>query len=232
MLTGRRREFLKELVRLSGRAQAAVHYTEIARALGVSKWSAYDMLRELARQGLARCIYHLDKAGPGRSQVRFVPTARGLEAVLGLSGRHQLSLSHLRERVGEGGYRHLLLGETGVGPLLFCGQLLAGLVRYIHELGDRSASFWRNLLARAEPAAGGLIMFAGGAGAVLAETGGDPEVSRRLPGLLSRFAQYVSEMGDEYRRLLHDLVQDLLADVARCECPSNSENPGRKEGVR
>ena len=76
-LTRRQEEFVRNLVALYRKDQTAVHYTELAERLGVSRFTAYDMLRLLEEKGLVASRYELDEArsGPGRSTIVYEPTA-------------------------------------------------------------------------------------------------------------------------------------------------------------
>ncbi len=89
-LTNRQVEFVEKLLDLYGEIEESIHYSQVAERLGVSRSTAYEMLRLLERKGYARAHYYLDEAGgPGRSTVLFSPTARA----------HAM-LSRLREQVG------------------------------------------------------------------------------------------------------------------------------------
>ena len=50
-LTRRRYQFLETLARLVEESGGPVHYGDVADSLDVSKWTAYDMMRELVDQG-------------------------------------------------------------------------------------------------------------------------------------------------------------------------------------
>ncbi|MBE3583886.1 MAG: hypothetical protein IMX01_07235 [Limnochordaceae bacterium] len=77
-LTGRRMEFLVCLARLCQQSGQPVHYALVAQELGVSKFTAYDRLRELLSDGYLTQAYELPTAGrPGRSLVLFAPTLLG-----------------------------------------------------------------------------------------------------------------------------------------------------------
>jgi DNA-binding MarR family transcriptional regulator len=69
-------------------AQQPVHYTTLADRLGVSKITAYDMLRLLEDRGLTSSEYVLrgKGQGAGRSSVFFKPTRQAEEMFLDLAG--------------------------------------------------------------------------------------------------------------------------------------------------
>jgi len=74
VLTPRRRQFLDAIKEIYDRTQAPVHYTELAEALEVSKWTAYDMVRSLASIGAVRLDYVHDSPGKaGRSKLGAIP---------------------------------------------------------------------------------------------------------------------------------------------------------------
>lgn len=76
-LTRRQEAFIRTFLDVYRETQGPVHYSVLAERLGVSRFTAYDMLRLLEEKGLVTSDYQLtaDKSGPGRSEVVFVPTA-------------------------------------------------------------------------------------------------------------------------------------------------------------
>lgn len=74
-LTGRRKQFLDTVCRLYEQTGEPVHYVTLAEQMGVSRWTAYDMLKELERAGHLKAEYtiNVDERPPGRSMIRFVP---------------------------------------------------------------------------------------------------------------------------------------------------------------
>ncbi len=81
-LSKRRFEFLEALVDLVSPKGTPVHYVDVSERMSVSKWTAYDMMRELVEDGLAERSYSVNRAGlPGRSQVLFRPTEKGFNLV-------------------------------------------------------------------------------------------------------------------------------------------------------
>lgn len=90
-LTRRQEEFIRNLLDLYHEANQPLHYTELAERLGVSRFTAYDMLRLLEEKGFAASTYRLagDKSGPGRSEVVFIPTERAHQLVADLTQNQQ-----------------------------------------------------------------------------------------------------------------------------------------------
>lgn len=107
-LSHRRIEFLSTLVRLVQESGRPVHYSDIAESMSVSKWTAYDMMQQLAAHNLVEIQYSVSSKGlPGRSQVLFMPTRKGIEAVSslnasGMSSREDIGSGHQSGAVQEG----------------------------------------------------------------------------------------------------------------------------------
>lgn len=72
-LTSRQGEFLSSLLDLYRAHRRAISYTEVAAAMKVSKWTAYDILRGLYQRGFLR-MEHAVPAGKGRSQILYRPS--------------------------------------------------------------------------------------------------------------------------------------------------------------
>jgi Mn-dependent DtxR family transcriptional regulator len=74
-LTNRQETFIKNLLQLYQESEDAIHYTVLAERLGVSRFTAYDMLRVLEDKGFVRSEYRLsDENKTGRSERVFIPT--------------------------------------------------------------------------------------------------------------------------------------------------------------
>jgi hypothetical protein len=87
-LTHRQQEFLSRFLDLYREERDNLHYTVVARRLGVGNVTAYEMLRLLEQRGLVEATYQLpeEPRGPGRATVLFRPTplaARLLDQLAG-----------------------------------------------------------------------------------------------------------------------------------------------------
>jgi len=80
VLTRRRREFLATVVDIYEETGLPVHYVTVAQKLKVSKWTAYDMLRQLEKDGYLEVEYAVARDRmPGRALVLFRPAPRANE---------------------------------------------------------------------------------------------------------------------------------------------------------
>jgi hypothetical protein len=75
-LTSRQEVFIRNLLDLFREVKGPIHYSVLAERVGVSPFTAYDMLRLLEEKGLVFSDYQraADRTGPGRSEVVFAPT--------------------------------------------------------------------------------------------------------------------------------------------------------------
>src|SRR5512142_2129230 len=81
-LTSRQRRMLQVLSALDDQAHEPIHYSAVARELGIHNSAAYQMLRALEQMGYVSADYILPGSpGPGRSTVVFGLTARGRSAL-------------------------------------------------------------------------------------------------------------------------------------------------------
>ena len=76
MLTRRQEEIIHKMLDLYHELQGPIHYSTLADRLGVSPFTAYDMLRLLEEKGFLSSEYQLapNKTGPGRAMRVFQPT--------------------------------------------------------------------------------------------------------------------------------------------------------------
>ena len=149
-LTFRQKSFLSRLLDLYREACQPLHYTEVAQSLGLGKSSAYDMLRLLEQRGLVTSEYVLPKESPspGRSHVRFWPTAKAEEtlsqsvAEIEVDGEEweQLRAWMLgRLQGGKGAGHEGVLGEVmnmipkAQSPLAVCAQIITVLLLSLKE---------------------------------------------------------------------------------------------------
>ena len=84
----RQRQFLGAFVRLYKRTGKPVHYSDVAKLMGVSPFTAYDAMLELSRKGFVKKDFELG-LGKGRARVNFQP-ATGFEFDSPITGESSL----------------------------------------------------------------------------------------------------------------------------------------------
>lgn len=74
-LTRRQEEFVQKMIELKQEVAGPIHYSLLAERLGVSPFTAYDMLTLLEEKGYVTSVYQIptDKCGPGRAERVFYP---------------------------------------------------------------------------------------------------------------------------------------------------------------
>ncbi len=123
-LTRRQESFLRQLLNLYHEINKPLHYSEVAERVGVSRFTAYDMLRLLEEKGLVVSDYQLavDKSGPGRSEIVFMPTERTRRLLDSLGeGEAEGNWEEWRDQL----LRHVHLGHLGLPEMEVVEELLA-----------------------------------------------------------------------------------------------------------
>ncbi|HHY33390.1 MAG TPA: hypothetical protein GX515_10355 [Firmicutes bacterium] len=232
-LTERKREFLEALRRLYQEQGHAVHYEDVARAVGVSKWTAYDMLRELAADGLVGVEYVLNRnvRMPGRSMIMFRPNDPGEGAgerrpkpagrlafgdELALIKKNLVaSLSELRGSTSQGIWQGFMEDlDRANGPAAFCGYMAVLLVACTRLLGGNSVDVLARLVQAGADAHSALLVFSGAImGMLLVHPAVSGETTGRMAAYMRRFQEQVDRLSGQERSLLLDFVREIARPV-------------------
>lgn len=216
-LTTRRRELLSALDAATTVAGGAVHYSAVAEPLGISPWTAYDLLRELERDGLVAASYtHRQGVAVGRTQVGFAPTDAGRAAL----GEPPAPLAEERA------LRRAKARFAGLGPLSSAigavertsrGVDLAGHLGFwldqAERLPGRTRAGLRQLLRTAPEAATALSMFVAAVyGAVGSESAEMADaLAAEVSAFQRRLARTTAARRDRLARSLATLLENLAA---------------------
>lgn len=226
-LTQRQTDFLRKLLDLYYQARQPIHYSQVAEALGVNRFSAYDMLKLLEQKGYLKSQYVLgpSRSGPGRSSIAFSPTTKAHAAMRLLGGRGSSSedwyvvreavLARLRERPagGDALLQELMAHLPEVtAPLEYCAETAAALVLNLHAIRQRAAELHPLKALAALAPAGGLEigMLAGLSIGSALSRGVDRAVLDRLLDLTHRFQSQLATLSEEHRRNLSELANEAL----------------------
>lgn len=222
-LTRRQEEFIINLHNLSDELDGPIHYSLLAERLGVSPFTAYDMLCLLEEKGLAKSVYQLasDRSGPGRAERVFTPTrealARQKQAVhnTGKSDPKKGDLTRIvLDHIRSGSFpdRELLEDALARIPLevewddlQFCMEVMTVIViRLRGNAGEQAvARFWREITpdnSTVNP--NHLSAFAGFSYRIAAqECASDPEWVNKMLENINLFLEIISEM--EANKIIH-----------------------------
>ncbi|NOZ27440.1 MAG: hypothetical protein GXP39_05225 [Chloroflexi bacterium] len=237
-LTPRQRAFLAELEHLARERGGPVHYTEVAASLGVSPFSAYDMLKVLEEKGMARSLYVLEArgGGPGRPRVLFLPARRDVAFQEDSEGYNaapeewssftERILERLRE-TSQSGYGDLLrdllrhLPERR-RPLLFCAEMTAALLINLARVRSRIADtslvdVLSGLLVADEIGLGTLAGLS--LGSTLNMTS-DRHLLETLYANVQRYQKAIHGLNEESQRRLSEFLQEAIHILAGRQRPA------------
>jgi DNA-binding PadR family transcriptional regulator len=229
-LTARQRAFLDKLLELYREHKAPVHYSDVAKRLGVNRFSAYDMLKVLEKKGFVASSYALaaGHTGPGRSMVVFAPTSQGRSAVrpnggptrIGedWSGVRERVLNKLREardaNVREAIGELLARLPEATAPLDFCTGMVGILLLNMKRAKARAGGLnpFGALAALRTSDDTGLETLAGlSLGATLSDDDDSgPSLTQRLLDHARRYQANLPTLSAEARSALAQFLEDAL----------------------
>ncbi|KUK32716.1 MAG: Iron dependent repressor [Thermoanaerobacterales bacterium 50_218] len=229
-LTERQKEFLKQIFDNYVKHKTPIHYSAVAQWLGVSKWTAYDMLRKLSKEGYLSPHYCLSRKGcPGRSILCYVPTKKlaqllGREEELQREEWHdwkEMLLSRIESlRCREGhqlvGELSELLSETKT-PMMFCAGVLALFAAYIRSVNEKGMQMVQQVAEAINRPEQRLSLLSGMVVGLLSKgSSGDDspgEGGGILSTLVNKYHQYLERVDRKHYSLLSDFLDDLFQVV-------------------
>ena len=224
-MTRRRKEFLHTIKKIYENTGTPVHYITVAEALGVSKWTAYDILKELEKEGYLRSEYAVsrEERNPGRSAILFLPTPKAGELFL----IEKEEIDHIEEwqaarekllgifeNVKTRGSKKIIVDllkempATGA-PIIISAKIIVILIVYIQKLGTKTVKMVKNLLQPALRPDMILSLFAGTALGATVRNRQDV-INDRLAGEVGRLQKYISEFSAKENILLVKFLDDAL----------------------
>ncbi|SHI56182.1 hypothetical protein [Desulfofundulus thermosubterraneus] len=230
-LTQRRKEFLYKIINLFHHTGLPVHYATVAQALGVSKWTAYDILKELEKGDFLRREYTLSRGekAPGRSMVVFRPTEKALQVLSpsneniakdlkakkiedwSLARERLLSIFDNLKNLNPQKIREELLEEMSriELPVVFSAYTIALLVTHIHEMNSRGIAALKHILELAPKPELVLSLFAGSVIGTMLKNMKDA-VNNKILACIRRFEDHISKCDNQERRLLASFLTEAL----------------------
>jgi len=229
-LTGRQRDFLDKFFDLYREANRPLHYAVLAESLGVSKPTAYDMLRVLEERELVASEYVLPEGGgPGRSSVVFRPTEKAARVMAQAAGERwdkeeweQARGSILQSlREGKGPDYQNLLDEIlsripeRKSPMLYATEMITAAILNLNQLKEEAEArgLFKNLRSLGFPDELGLNVLAGlNLGLTMVE-----KANRRVTTLLLSYTQkyqdHLARLSAENKKRLSDFAQEVMKIV-------------------
>lgn len=231
MITARRLEFLRTIKEIYESSSLPVHYVKVAEKMGISKWSAYEMLKSLERDGLLSRHYEVNSAGkhPGRSMILFAPT-RLLVQIVNAAATDVQALTpewqQIKQRLlsvfdqAEPAKTKALLDQLARElpevnpPLVACAYVATLLIAQLHNLGENGLGVIRIIMKGAVKAESGLAMLAGAIMGLLARAGLPIQIVSHLSSLLPGFQKNLASLDKGEQELLMEFVDQALDKAA------------------
>lgn len=222
-MSKRRLQFLDQLVSLYKKQRLPIHYEALAKAIGVSKWTAYDMLKAIEKSGFVTRSYETNPNETGRSQVMFTPTEKAT-VLLGkqqtppiATDRGEDSLIAIREMIGKlkrmpvQELMKKLLNELPDkrSNLELCGYILGILIIYVKKIEGRTDKLIFKLYDRTAGQHARLLMFIGTVIGTVFQTMSD-ELSSELVELVGNYVKMIGELTHNEQAMLAEFVREAL----------------------
>lgn len=233
-LTPRQQAFLDALFDLYCELGGPVHYTVVAKRLGVNRFSAYDMLRLLEEKGVVASSYTLkdEHSGPGRTMVMFYPTNKATKYLTQLRDQvgsrddwyqtRQRLLNQLRQ-AKEGSYnkalRDILAHLPNVKtPLAYCTEMLSVLLLNMAQASQKAGQLFSygplsSMVVEGQAGLGALAGF--GLGSLMSCHADDPSLADKLARHIREFQTQLGELSEESINRLTSYAQDALKLLER-----------------
>ncbi|MFK9095274.1 Lrp/AsnC family transcriptional regulator [Bacillus salipaludis] len=219
-LTKRRREFLDQIWQQYQTTNLPVHYSDVAKAIGVSKWTAYDVLKTLESQGLLKRSYAVNENETGRSVVVFSPT----EIADHLFKKERREISNREEWEGILNKVSDIMENQQNLPLIdainyilelmkhvevkleFCAYFLCVLILYLNSLGDSTKDLTVNMVNASEESKVQLTVFVGAVVGMIIQSVGE-ELSPEMISLVQQFFDNVNQLNTAELELLIEFIK-------------------------
>lgn len=223
-MSKRRMQFLDKLVGMYQKQRLPVHYEALANAIGVSKWTAYDMLKEIEKSGYVTRSYEVNPNETGRSQVVFTPTDKAAELFEQQRSNQEVpenweaSLQSIQDMLTS-------LKHTSIQDLMkkllyempqrqtnleFCGYILGILMVYLKKVGGRTETIIQHLVKKTVNHHASLLMFMGTVLGTIIQTMSE-EFSNELVELIGSYVKMIDQLNDGEQALLANFLEDALA---------------------
>jgi len=220
MLTKRRLQFLQKLMDLYQKTNLPIHYEALAKAIGVSKWTAYDMLKEIEKLGFISRSYETNPKETGRSQVVFVPTSKASE-LFTQPRSETFDMADWNQTVENISTLLINLKNTSLNEALrkmmeeisrmntrihFCAYMIGLLLVYLKKLGGKTESLIHHVVQMVPSKEAGMTMFIGTVLGTVFQTVNE-DLGLEIADLVSQLLHSISVLTGEEKAMLSDLLE-------------------------
>ena len=226
-VTRRRMDFLQKIKQIYEATNLPVHYVRVAEMLGVSKWSAYEMLKTLEKEGFLASQYEVNqgKKFPGRAMVLFTLTRLADAVLSGKTLEEKVPLKEwqqakerlmkqcegLKKNNPREANEQLMAELPGLErPLIFSAYMIVLLIAQLQTLSEKSLGLVKNVVLGATKAETGLAMFAGAAVGSMLKTATQLPLLSQIVSHLDRFQDNLAKLNQFEQALLMDFLEESL----------------------
>jgi Mn-dependent DtxR family transcriptional regulator len=206
-LTERKRDFLQAVERMYGETGRPVHYEEVAENLGVSKWTAYDVIKKLVQAGFLK-IHYQRLSAPGRSRITVIPVAMGQQRQQ--TFRDILKIMQDIKQKKSKNILELLSKNIGEQPKgIFCAYVIV-----MSLLALRPVLSNKNFLELIAGEVCPQVILATLGGMMLGNLlKSKSEEFKQIEGYLQNYQQYISEATEEERKQLVEFLKKAVCQL-------------------
>lgn len=221
-LTNRKRQFLTLIFKQYRDTREPVHYIEIADKLGVSKWTAYDIMKSLAEKGFLEVEYTIGGArSRGRSQVVFKPTSKTEELFYGVKGKEWDEIKdnllkrfkYIKNNRQPRNIDEMLreIKNTKI-PLFFSAYILALMLAHLVWSSQNILSVIKGMLSSSSNPDVLLVFFVGSALSSVLENSKQHQ-RELITQHVSEFNEHIVNISPNEKKLLVDFLKEALYHV-------------------
>ncbi|MGN7300186.1 Lrp/AsnC family transcriptional regulator [Ferdinandcohnia sp. SAFN-114] len=222
-LTKRKKQFLDKLMDLYQQTKLPVHYETLAQKIGVSKWTAYDMVKELEKLHYLTRDYALNRGETGRSQVVYLPTEKAYdlftetrvkEISLEEWEQTKTSVKHFLVRLNCLSRREAIqkiLEEISITKvhITFCAYIIGLLLLHLEGLGKKTDALIKNLVHGSPTSEMKLTMFVGTIVGTIIQNMND-DIGVEVTALVSRYLTYIHTLSENEKEMLANFLNERL----------------------
>nr|WP_275901090.1 Lrp/AsnC family transcriptional regulator [Paenibacillus periandrae] len=216
-------QFLQKLMDLYQKTNLPIHYETLAQTLEVSKWTAYDMLKEIEKLGYLSRSYQVNSKETGRSQVLYVPTAKAsqlfeqnlsedfdpIEWKATVAKINKL-LSRLKGSAQTEAIQLMLEETSKVSSRLdFCAYIIGLLLMFLRKLSGKNDYLIHDLVSRAPNNETGMTVFVGMVLGTAIQTLND-EIGVELIEMVSQYFKSILDLTEIEKEMLFDFLIQAL----------------------
>ena len=216
------------MVKIYRKFKKPIHYSVIARSLGLSSSTAYDMLRVLEEKGMVSSQYNLNKkfAGPGRAKIVFRPNIQIIRQFMSFDMDERLIgewketrakiINSLENKGGADSMEvvNALLGQSDKmhSPMASCALVLTALIISFRESRKETGNADMVDLISKVPASGpGISSIASFMLGLLVADRRVRDQIKNYQEYIGKYIAFAQDMSQENLNNLHELMMDVCA---------------------